>query len=49
MDAGKRLSPPTPLAQLRTQAADQLAKLPEELRQFGQGRAIEVKVSPRAT
>jgi len=43
--SGKRLDPPTPLSALRERAADQLARLPNNLRTLDRAAPFEVKVS----
>ena len=43
--SGKRLDPPKPLSALRDCAADQLARLPNELRTLDRAAPFEVKVS----
>ncbi len=45
MQAGRRLAPPAPLAELRQRAAAELASLPEHLRQLKEGPAVPVRVS----
>ena len=46
MRGGRRLTPPTPLAQLRAYAATQLARLPEPLRRLRGAPAYPVKITP---
>ena len=43
--SGKRLDPPKPLSASRERAADQLARLPKELRTLDRAAPFEVKVS----
>lgn len=45
MQAGKRLAPPRPLADIRTAVAAELARLPEPLRALEDGATYQVRIS----
>ncbi|MBI3603967.1 MAG: nicotinate phosphoribosyltransferase [Nitrospirae bacterium] len=45
MEAGRRLAPSSPLADIRTKAAAELARLPESLRQLQDSPPVPVRIS----